>query len=77
MEYLGFTIDQQGVHPSEGKVQAIKSAPNPQNRTELKAYLGLLTYYRKFLPNLANVLAPLYLLLKKDVKLGRSTATII
>ena len=68
MEYLGFTIDQQGVHPSEGKVQAIKSAPNPQNLTELKAYLGLLTYYGKFLPNLANVLAPLYQLLKEDVK---------
>ena len=30
-EYLGFTIDQQGVHPTEGKVQAIKSAPNPWN----------------------------------------------
>ena len=67
VEYLGFAIDQQGVHPSEGKVQAIKSAPNPQNLTGLKAYLGLLTYYGKFLPNLANVLAPLYLLLKKDV----------
>ena len=65
VEYLGFTIDQQGVHPSEGKVQAIKSA---QNLTEFKAYLGLLTYYGKFLPNLANVLAPLYQLLKKDVK---------
>ena len=68
VEYLGFTIDQQGVHPSEGKVKAIKSAPNPKNLTELKAYLGLLTYYGKFLPNLANVLAPLYQLLKKDVK---------
>ena len=60
VEYLGFTIDQQGVHPSEGKVKAIKSAPNPKNLTEFKAYLGLLTYYGKFLPNLANVLAPLY-----------------
>ena len=68
VEYLGFTIDQLGVHPSEGKVKAIKSAPNPKNLTELKAYLWLLTYYGKFLPNLANVLAPLYQLLKKDVK---------
>ena len=39
VEYLGFTIDQQGVRLSEGKVQVIKSAPNPQNLTELKAYL--------------------------------------
>ena len=67
VEYLGYTIDQQGIHPSEEKVKAIKSAPSPQNLTELKAYLGLLTYYGKFLPNLANVLAPLYNLLRKDV----------
>ena len=33
---------------------------------ELKSYLGLLTYYAKFLPNLATVLAPLYTLLKSD-----------
>ena len=41
----GVSIDQQGIHPSEGKVKAIKAAPNPRNLTELKAYLGLLTYY--------------------------------
>ena len=58
VEYLRFTIDQQGVHPSEGKAKAIKSAPNPKNLTELKAYLGLLTYYGKFLPNLAMFWLP-------------------
>ena len=68
VDYLGYTIDQQGIHPSEGKVKAVKAAPNPKNLTELKAYLGLLTYYGKFLPNIANVLAPLYKLLRKDVK---------
>ena len=36
--------------------------------SELKSYLGLLTYYNKFMPNLSTVLAPLYLLLKSDVK---------
>ena len=68
VNYLGYTIDQQGIQPTEGKVEAVKAAPNPKNLTELKAYLGLLTYYGKFLPNLANVLAPLYQLLRKDVK---------
>ena len=68
VDYLGYTIDQKGIHPFEGKVEAVKAAPNPKNLTELKAYLGLLTYYGKFLPNLANVLAPLYQLLWKDVK---------
>ena len=68
VDYLGYTIDQKDIHPFEGKVEAVKAAPNPKNLTELKAYLGLLTYYGKFLPNLAIVLAPLYQLLRKDVK---------
>ena len=68
VDYLGYTIDQKGIRPFEGKVEAVKAAPNPKNLTELKAYLGLLTYYGKFLPNLANVLAPLYQLLQKDLK---------
>ena len=45
-------------------MQAIKEAPRPTNASELKAYLGILTYNSKFLP---TVLAPLYRLLRKDV----------
>ena len=47
-------------------MKAIKEAPNPTCVTELKSYLGLLTYYSKFLPNLSTTLAPLYTLLQKD-----------
>ena len=66
VEYLGHVIDAQGLHPTQEKVQAIEEAPPPENVSELKVYLGLLTYYSKFLPNLASVLAPHYDLLKKD-----------
>ena len=66
--YLGHRIDQKGLHPLQKKIKAVKDAPDPTNVSELKAYLGLLTYYSKFLPNMANVLAPLYTLLRKDVK---------
>ena len=48
------------------KVEAIKEAPSPTNVTELKAFLGLLMYYEKFLPNLSSVLAPLSKLLRND-----------
>ena len=48
------------------KVHAIVDAPDPQNVQELKSYLGLLSYYGKFLSNLSSVLAPLYRLLRKD-----------
>ena len=65
--YLGHVIDSEGLHPLPEKVDAIQKAPSPRNVTELKAYLGLLTYYGKFLPNLATQLAPLYKLLSKHV----------
>ena len=53
--YLGYQIDTEGLHPLEDEVQAAVSAQECQ---ELKAYLGLLTYYSKFLPDLSTKLAP-------------------
>ena len=57
--FLGHRIDAKGLHPLADKVKAIEAAPIPTNITELKSYLGLLTYYGKFLPNLADKLTPL------------------
>ncbi len=65
--YLGYVIDQHGLHPMKEKVKAVQDAPTPKNVSGLKSYLGLLTYYTKFLPNMADVLAPLYKLLWKEV----------
>ena len=42
--YLGFRIDAQGLHPVPEKVKAVQEAPKPQNVTELKSYLGLLSF---------------------------------
>ena len=72
--YLGHVIDAQGLRPLPEKIQAIQQAPTPRNINELKSYLGLLTYYGKFLPNLATLLAPLYQLLGKDVEWVWSSA---
>ncbi|XP_041823137.1 uncharacterized protein K02A2.6-like [Melanotaenia boesemani] len=66
VEYLGHMINAEGLHPVQSKVTAIEEAPRPTNVTELKAYLGLLNYYNKFLPNLATHLAPLHQLLRKE-----------
>ena len=66
--YLGHKIDAQGLHPLAEKVEAVQAAPIPKNVSELKSYLGLLSYYGKFLPNLSSTLAPLYELLKSTVK---------
>ena len=66
VEYLGHRIDETGLHPLLNKIRAIKEAPTPRSVHELKSYLGILTYYGKFLPNLSSTLYPLYRLLRKD-----------
>lgn len=68
VEYLGHIIDKDGLHPTAEKVRAIQEAPRPKNIGELKSFFGLINYYNRFLPNLSTKLAPLYRLLKKDVK---------
>ena len=68
ISYLGFKIDANGLHPLPEKVEAVVNAPSPKNVTELKSFLGLLTYYSKFLPNMSTVLGPVYKLLRKEVK---------
>ncbi len=69
--YLGYTLDKEGIHPTPEKVRAINEAPKPDTVTQLKSFLGLLSYNR-FLPHLLTVLAPLYQLLCKDVQWNRT-----
>lgn len=45
VDYLGYRIDAEGLHPLEDKVKAIMEAPEPQDVSELRSYLGLLNYY--------------------------------
>ena len=54
VSYLGYKLDAKGIHPLEDKVVAIQDAPTPRSITELKSYIGLLSYYGKFLPNLSS-----------------------
>ena len=64
--YLGHTIYANGLHPITEKVEAIKEAPRPRNVSQLKSYLGLITYYGKFLPSISHILFPLYRLLRRN-----------
>ena len=68
VQYLGHKITKQGIEPTEEKVEAIVQSPHPTNISELKAFIGLINYYGKFIPNLSTVLNPLYSLLHKDRK---------
>lgn len=64
--YLGHKVTTDGIFPTATKIKAITEAPQPSNVTELRAFLGLLNFYAKFIKDLATVAAPMYDLLKKD-----------
>ena len=66
--YLGHQIDKDGLRPTADKIAAIQDAPRPTNVTELRSFIGLLTFYTKFIPQQATILAPLYSLLQNDAK---------
>ena len=66
--FLGHEISGLGVKPSSEKIKDLINAKVPENITELKAFLGFVNYYRKFVPNMATTLHPLYELDKKDTK---------
>ena len=66
--YLGHVIDEEGIHPTDDKVMAIKNAPVPQNVQQLRSYLGLIHYYHNFLSKISSLLAPLHELTRLDTE---------
>lgn len=75
VDYLGHTISQEGVHMDKSKVRAVLDWPLPQNLKQLRGFLGLSGYYRRFIKNYATLVAPLTALLKKDAYEWNKPAT--
>lgn len=68
IEYLGNTLTEDGVQPSDSKVEALKRLPHPTNHSELQTFIGKMTYYHRFIPNFATISAPLNRLRRKHVE---------
>lgn len=66
--FLGYTINAAGTKPLDSKVQAIREFPEPKTVRQLRRYLGMLNFYRRFIPNAAKIQAPLNALLTGSVK---------
>ena len=66
VDFLGHRIEKDGVHKTPDKTSKIENLDRPENVSQLRSYLGLLNYYRKYIPNLAHEIAPLTDLLKSD-----------
>ncbi|KAK3747889.1 hypothetical protein QZH41_001353 [Actinostola sp. cb2023] len=66
--YCGYVINGQGIKPVLDKVKAIKGIPEPKDVSQLRAFLGMLNYYHKFLPDIATVVEPLHALLRQGVQ---------
>ena len=63
--YCGYVINGEGIKPVAAKVEAIQNAPTPKDINQLRAFLGMLNYYHRFLPDVATTLEPLHKLLRK------------
>ncbi len=59
VDCLGHRVTPSGLHPLSSKVQPILSFPQPANLPSLQRFLGMLNFYRRFLPGIAHVLRPL------------------
>lgn len=67
--FLGHLVTAEGVQPNPDKVEAIKRWPIPQTEKELRGFLGTLSYYRRFIRDLAKITRPMTLQLRKGEKL--------
>ncbi|XP_055604564.1 uncharacterized protein K02A2.6-like [Uranotaenia lowii] len=63
--FLGYTIDKNGVRKTDDRIRAIRDAREPQNVTEVRAFAGLVNYYARFVRDVASIMAPMYVLLRK------------
>ncbi|KAH0820498.1 hypothetical protein GEV33_002293 [Tenebrio molitor] len=66
VDYLGRSVSAEGIRPSTGKVTALANSPTPGNVKQVRQFMGLASYFRKFIPEFASRTASITQLTKKS-----------
>jgi hypothetical protein len=65
--FLGHVVSKEGTRPDPGKIEAVMHFPQPKTVTNVKSFLGLTGYYRKYILGYSRLAGPLFELTRKDV----------
>lgn len=66
VRFLGYVLSKDGIRPNPDKTKAMDSSPTPTSVNDVKAFLGMCSFFRRFVFDFARLAAPLSNLLKKD-----------
>ncbi|GJR63470.1 reverse transcriptase domain-containing protein [Tanacetum coccineum] len=66
VQFLGHVVNQEGIHVDPSKIEAVKNWKAPESPTEIRSFLGLAGYYRRFIENFSKIAKPLTLLTQKN-----------
>ena len=67
VSFLGYMASRCGISADPKKVEAVMKFPKPVDLKSLRAFLGLMSYYRRFIPGFSSIAQPLYALTKKNL----------
>ncbi|GJU66401.1 putative reverse transcriptase domain-containing protein [Tanacetum coccineum] len=66
VQFLGHVVNRDGIHVDPSKVESVKNWKIPESSTEIRSFLGLAGYYRRFIENFSKIAKPLTLLTQKN-----------